>query len=53
MSTAEIIDRLDQIIDLVSRPQVDHGRGGLSETRRKTVERLLILLRDEVSRSDD
>lgn len=52
MSTADIIDRLEQIIDLVG-PQADHGTGGLSEVRRRTVERLLILLRDEVSRSDD
>jgi hypothetical protein len=52
MGTVEIIDRLDQIIDLVG-PQTDHGQGGLSETSRKTVERLLVLLRDEVSKSDD
>lgn len=52
MSTAEIIDRLEQIIDLVG-PQTDHGQGGLSETRRRTVERLLILLRDELLKSGD
>jgi hypothetical protein len=52
MSTADIIERLDQIIDLIG-PQTDHGRGGLDETRRRTVERLLVLLRDEVSHSND
>lgn len=52
MTTADIIDRLDQIIDLVG-PQTDHGQGGLSEVRRRSVERLLILLREEVARLDD
>lgn len=52
MSTADIIERIEQIIDLVG-PQTDHGHGGLSETRRRTVERLLILLRDELLKSGD
>lgn len=52
MSTADIIDRLDQIIDIVD-PQTDHGHGGLSETRRRIVERLLTLLRNELLKSDD
>lgn len=52
MDTREITERLDEILELLG-PTRDHGHGGLTEARRKLVVRLLKLLRDEVSRSDD
>lgn len=52
MSNQEIIDHLDEILDLLAA-RTDHGRGGLTEPRRRMVERSVKALRDEVSKSDD
>lgn len=52
MDTREITERLDEILDLLG-PATDHGQGGLTEARRRVVERLVKALRDEVSRSGD
>jgi hypothetical protein len=52
MTPPDIIDRLDEILELLAS-KTDHGRTGLTEARRRAVERLVKALRDEVSRSDD
>lgn len=51
MRTADLTDRLDEILLLLA-PARDHGHGGLTETRRKLVERLLKLLRDEIQEGE-
>jgi hypothetical protein len=52
MTLPDIIDRLDEILELLAARK-DHGHSGLSEARRKKVERSVKALRDEISRSDD
>jgi hypothetical protein len=51
MTPPDIIDRLEEILELLAARK-DHGHGGLSEARRKTVERLVKLLRDELLNSN-
>lgn len=52
MSNQDIIDRLDEILELLA-PGRDHGRGGLTEPRRRTIERAVKALRDELLKSSD
>jgi hypothetical protein len=47
MTTPDIIDRLDEILELLAARH-DHGHGGLTEARRKIVERLVKRLRRDI-----
>lgn len=47
MTPPDIIDRLDEILELLAARK-DHGHGGLTETRRRLVERMVRALRDEL-----
>lgn len=48
MTPPDIIDRLDEILELLAS-KTDHGRTGLTEARRKAIERLVRRLRDELA----
>ncbi len=51
MTDAAILDRIDEILDLID-PQQNGGKGGLSEARRSLIEGMLRSLRDEIEQGD-
>lgn len=52
MNRETLIEQLDEILALLSR-QTNGARGGISEQRRQTIERLVKIIRDEVLNSTD
>lgn len=52
MDRETLIEQLDEILALLSR-QTNGAKGGISEQRRQTIERLVKHVRDEVLNSPD
>lgn len=52
MDRETLIEQLDEILALLSR-QTNGAKGGISEQRRQTIERLVKIIRDDVLNSTD